>query len=106
MDGAAAAGTDSGRSGNPPASELATKPFATSCTETPRAIPGIPAEESTETNSILQDPLYVNRLLGDFHLQAGSPGIDSANSAYASGEDYAGTPRPHGAGPDLGAYER
>ena len=32
--------------------------------------------------------------------------IDTADNRYSTARDYTGTPRPKGAGPDLGAYER
>jgi parallel beta-helix repeat protein len=42
---------------------------------------------------------------GDYHLQSVSPCIDSGTSDYAPATDIAGTPRPQGAGDDMGAYE-
>ncbi len=42
---------------------------------------------------------------GDFHLQAISPCIDSGTSSSAPSIDTEGTPRPQGAGYDMGAYE-
>ncbi|MFO0569762.1 MAG: choice-of-anchor Q domain-containing protein [Polyangiaceae bacterium] len=61
------------------------------------------------------DPLFVSAT--DFHLQAGSPAVDQGIDAdvYAAFEaaygtsirfDASGTPRPAGAGWDIGAYER
>jgi len=60
----------------------------------------------TQSGSIFQDPLFVNRPAGDFHLQAGSPAVDAASSSYAVSRAFDGVLRPLGAGPDLGAYER
>jgi chitodextrinase len=60
----------------------------------------------SESGSIFQDPLFVNRAAGDFHVLTGSPAVDSANSSYAVSRAFDGTLRPQGAAPDLGAYER
>jgi hypothetical protein len=51
------------------------------------------------------DPGFVSSSTGDFHLSAGSPCIDVATSAGAPATDRDGTPRPFGAGSDMGAYE-
>ena len=76
------------------------------------------AGTSQEARGIEADPMWANPLAGDFHLSAGSPAIDSANSG-ASGQpatdadgnarvDDPGTPNT-GVGPraydDRGAYE-
>jgi len=45
---------------------------------------------------------------GDYHLLPGSPGIDAGSVggvAQVPADDLEGTPRPQGAGPDIGAYE-
>ncbi len=65
--------------------------------------------------NIDEDPLFVNTLNNDFHLQDLSPcitaGIDSIQIAgiwqYAPLTDIEGNPRPNPAGtmPDIGAYE-
>jgi hypothetical protein len=57
-------------------------------------------------SSIIQDPLFVNRAAGDFHLALTSPAVDSASTPYSTASDFAGTARPQGAGPDIGAFER
>jgi hypothetical protein len=60
----------------------------------------------TVLGSLLQDPLFINRTACDFHISAASPAVDAAATSYTVSPDYAGTPRPQGAGPDIGAYER
>jgi len=56
---------------------------------------------------IAGDPGFVDAAGGDFHLREGSPAIDAGLDLRGAGvaEDFAGTPRPQGAGYDLGAYE-
>ncbi len=53
------------------------------------------------------DPRFVDATNGDFHLAADSPALGLANAAdlLPSETDLAGTARPAGAAPDLGAYE-
>jgi hypothetical protein len=55
-------------------------------------------------NVIAEDPLFVNRLLADFHLQASSPAIGAAVPPWSPLEDADGQPRD--SLPDVGAYER
>lgn len=59
------------------------------------------------TNNTFADPKFVNATTApyDFHLQAGSPAIDTAASTLALTRDYDGNPRPLGSGYDIGAYE-
>lgn len=54
-----------------------------------------------------QDPLFVNRASGDYHLQLGSPCIDKGDdSIVAVGEtDLDAKPRVFGPHVDMGAYE-
>jgi len=77
--------------------------FVDSCT----SVPG-------SNNNISADPLFVNALSGDYHLQSGSPAIDvgSNNAPDLPQQDLDGNPRiAVGAPPacastiDLGAYE-
>ncbi len=57
-------------------------------------------------NSIAVDPLFVNSLGGDFHLQSNSPCINAGKNSYlTNGLDLAGNPRIVGGTVDLGAYE-
>jgi hypothetical protein len=56
---------------------------------------------------IVADPQFVSPTMHDFQLKSTSPAIDAAvTSQSAVGADLVGTPRPQGAKPDLGAYER
>ena len=57
----------------------------------------------TGTGNINADPLFVGG--GDYHLTAGSPCIDTGTSSGAPATDLEGSPRPLGAGYDMGAYE-
>jgi hypothetical protein len=43
---------------------------------------------------------------GDFHLQTGSPAIDSGSPDLAPSDDFDGVGRPAGEGFDMGAFER
>jgi len=58
------------------------------------------------TGNIDANPLFVDGTAGDFHLQDGSPCIDSGTTAGAPDTDIEGIARPQGAGVDMGAYER
>ncbi|NLF29671.1 MAG: DUF1565 domain-containing protein [Planctomycetes bacterium] len=51
------------------------------------------------------EPQFVDPAKGDFRLKAGSPGIDAGTPIEAIRTDLAGTPRPQGAGWDVGVYE-
>lgn len=60
-----------------------------------------------DAHSLFGDPVFVDSLAGDFHLQSGSPAIDAAGGAasWLSSTDFDGTPRPQGGGHDIGAFE-
>ncbi|PWW63339.1 right-handed parallel beta-helix repeat-containing protein [Actinokineospora spheciospongiae] len=51
------------------------------------------------------DPGFADPAGGDFHLTAGSPAVDAGSPRLAPAFDLDGTPRPAGAGHDVGAYE-
>jgi hypothetical protein len=56
--------------------------------------------------NIASDPLFVNPIFGDFHLQSNSPCINSGNNASVSTtRDFDGNPRIVGGTVDIGAYE-
>lgn len=55
-------------------------------------------------DAVVGDPLFVDPLNGDFHLQGGSPAIDAATDVGLT-RDKDGNPIPTGAAPDIGAYE-
>ncbi|MBU0492079.1 MAG: right-handed parallel beta-helix repeat-containing protein, partial [Chloroflexi bacterium] len=50
-------------------------------------------------------PTFVNPLLSNYHLLAGSPAIDHGSAVVAPGADFDGQARPYGAGYDIGADE-
>jgi hypothetical protein len=55
---------------------------------------------------IANDPLFLNALGGDLHLDKGSPCIDGGTwETGVPSSDADGDPRPHGFGADIGAYE-
>jgi hypothetical protein len=59
--------------------------------------------------NISAEPRFVRRSwggVGDYHLQTGSPAIDTGTSTGAPAFDMALLRRPQGAGFDMGAYER
>jgi hypothetical protein len=56
------------------------------------------------TDAQVGDPRFVNAAAADFHLQAGSPAIDTALTSTVPSTDYDGKDR--GGTPDMGAYER
>lgn len=57
-----------------------------------------------DLNGLQGDPLFVDAVAGDFHLQSGSPAID-AGVDVGQGHDIEGSSVPRGTGRDLGAYE-
>ena len=61
---------------------------------------GYPSEGNIDA-----DPLFVDPKNGDYHLTSDSPCIDTGTSEGAPNTDIEGTPRPQGAGYDMGAYE-
>ncbi|MFC1956407.1 choice-of-anchor Q domain-containing protein [Chloroflexota bacterium] len=74
----------------------------------------IPAFSGTptynETNIINTDPAFINATVGDYHLTAGSPCLDSGTALVPDPPglpqtDIEGNPRIMGTAPDMGAYE-
>jgi len=56
--------------------------------------------------NIVAEPLFVDRLNGNLHLQSTSPCINKGNNGYVSGAtDLDGHPRIDGRAVDMGAYE-
>ncbi|MFH1740494.1 MAG: DUF1565 domain-containing protein [bacterium] len=55
--------------------------------------------------NIVADPMFVNPQNGDYHLQRGSPAIDSGTPVITVTDDFDGARRPQGSGFDMGAYE-
>jgi len=60
-----------------------------------------------DSDSLVATPgqLFVAPASGDFHLREGSPAVDAGESLAEVPSDLEGTPRPLGAGFDIGAYE-
>ena len=56
-------------------------------------------------NIVNTDPLFVDPLNADFHLQSTSLAIDAGIATNAPSVDFDGIARPQGAGYDIGAYE-
>jgi hypothetical protein len=61
---------------------------------------------STLSTNIIVDPLFVDAAAGNFRVQPGSPAIDQGTTEPEVTVDFDGTPRPRGAGYDVGAFER
>ncbi len=55
--------------------------------------------------NINSNPLFVDAVNGDLHLQETSPCIDTGTADGAPADDIIGNPRPAGSGYDMGAYE-
>lgn len=59
-----------------------------------------------QDHNLTANPLFVNPLTNDFHLQAGSTAINTGSSTqFVPSFDYDGIVRPQGIGYDIGAYE-
>jgi hypothetical protein len=60
-----------------------------------------------DQHSFIADPsqLFVDALVNDYHLKAGSPAIDAGVALSDITADLEGTSRPFGEGYDIGAYE-
>jgi hypothetical protein len=57
------------------------------------------------SDSVVGDPLFADTSSADFRLLTGSQAIDRGSPVDAPSEDFDGTPRPQGAGYDIGAFE-
>lgn len=60
---------------------------------------------SGANNNLGAAPLFKDASTGDYHLQANSPAVDTADPAAINAVDYDGTLRPQGARRDMGAFE-
>jgi hypothetical protein len=61
---------------------------------------------SGSNGNITNEPVFVDRLNGNFRLQSNSPCINAGDNAYVTGStDMDGRPRIVGASVDMGAYE-
>lgn len=61
--------------------------------------------ETAGESAVQAAPLFANAAGANFRLQSSSPAIDQGSSSGAPADDYDGTPRPQGAGIDMGAFE-
>ncbi len=61
-----------------------------------------------DITAITGNPLFVNAAAGNFHLQSGSPAINTGNTGVGTvvSMDHDGVNRPQGGGYDVGAYEQ
>lgn len=66
---------------------------------------GSPGTYCSNAPFVSYDPKFANVGALDFHLQPGSPSIDSGTTLGSVTDDYDGTKRPQGAGYDLGGFE-
>src|SRR6185295_5246363 len=58
------------------------------------------------SGNIADPPLFVDQTAGNFHLQPGSPCIDTGSDTYSTGStDLDGNPRVVNGTIDMGAYE-
>jgi hypothetical protein len=57
------------------------------------------------TGNLSSDPLFVDPVHNNFHLQLASPARDAADPAATLAVDLDGDARPQGAGRDMGADE-
>ena len=57
-------------------------------------------------DDVRKDPRLTLPSEGDYHLASDSPARDAADPAFAPDHDFDGRPRPQGAAPDLGPFER
>lgn len=60
---------------------------------------------SVVTNNLTTDPNFVNAAAQDFHLQSGSPAIDTGVTVTEVPNDFDLVVRPQGSAYDIGAYE-
>ncbi len=81
--------------------------FTTTDGNTVLSLPQWQQATGQDQHSVVAAPaaLFVNPAGSDYHLAAGSPAIDVGTSANAPAVDIEGSPRPSGAGWDIGAYE-
>ncbi len=57
------------------------------------------------TDYIVENPLFIDTAMYNFHLQNNSPAIDNGSPENVSAFDFDGFNRPYGDGFDIGAYE-
>jgi parallel beta-helix repeat protein len=66
---------------------------------------GVSDPIAIRNNLVGVNPQFINAGARNFKLQAGSPAIDKGSSSYLVPFDFDRSPRPKGAGVDIGAYE-
>jgi parallel beta-helix repeat protein len=70
-----------------------------------RAATGQDAHSLVLVDVAALNALFVDRAAGDYHLHALSAAVDRGTASGAPAADFEGTPRPSGAGIDIGADE-
>lgn len=65
-------------------------------------------QDSPVVNNTIADPLFVDFMARDYHLQANSPAVNTAvpSTGLSTPHDHDGVARPQGPAHDIGAFER